>query len=359
MHTPDPAVRDAGPPTLADGYDPFAPGPSAAGVRTVEVVDPVRGRSLPCEIWFPALSPRTGPVPTGEVRDATPQPGPHPLVVFSHYSGGNRRSSTFLCTHLAGHGYVVAALDHSEVVAPELQRPDGESDAARAARVDAIVASRVPDVRLLLDHMLGGATDASRERGARGLAGVALDHSRIALVGHSFGGWTALAVPEADARVGAVVALAPGGSRNPLPGVLRLTLTFDWGRDIPTLYLAAEHDVPIPPDAVEELFRRTPGTARMVVLRRADHQHFVDDVEGDHEAVRAMAFPGEAAWMPGAMRPISELSSGAQAHLFVRGLTVAHLDAALRGSTAAERFLDGDVEAALAARGVEAFARRR
>lgn len=38
-----------------------------------------------------------------------------PLIVFSHYSGGHRRSATFLCTHLASHGYVVAVLDHSEV----------------------------------------------------------------------------------------------------------------------------------------------------------------------------------------------------------------------------------------------------
>jgi len=62
----------------------------------------------------------------------------------------------------------------------------------------------------------------------------------------------------------------------------------------------------------------------MFVLQRADHQHFVDDVEGEHEAVRAMSFPGEASWIPAAMRPIGELASGEQAHLFVRGLTLAH-----------------------------------
>jgi dienelactone hydrolase len=65
-------------------------------------------------------------------------------------------------------------------------------------------------------------------------------------VGHSFGGWTVLATPEAESRVQAVVALGPGGSAHPRPGILPLKLTFDWGRDVPTLYLAAEHDTPIP-----------------------------------------------------------------------------------------------------------------
>ena len=81
-----------------------------------------------------------------------------------------------------------------------------------------------------------------------------------------------------------------------------------------------------------------------------------DDVEGEHEALRAMSLPGEAAWIPAAMRPIAELASGEQAHVFVRGLTLAHLDATLRGLDAARGFLDGDVEAELAKRGVEAIA---
>jgi hypothetical protein len=86
--------------------------------------------------------------------------------------------------------------------------------------------------------------------------------------------------------------------------------------------------------------------------------HFLDDVETAHEAVRMSTLPGEAAWIPAALRPIAELCSGVQAHLFTRGLTLAHLDATLRGSGAAEAFLSGDVEAALSRRGVEAVTYR-
>ncbi len=53
------------------------------------------------------------------------------------------------------------------------------------------------------------------------------------------------------------------------------------------------------------------------------------------------------------MRPISELCSGEQAHAFVRGLTLAHMDAVLKHNEAALRLLAGDIEAELAMRGVE------
>ncbi len=81
------------------------------------------------------------------------------------------------------------------------------------------------------------------------------------------------------------------------------------------------------------------------MLPRTDHQHFLDDVEGEHEALRAMTLPGEAAWIPAAMRPIAQLCSGEEAHMFVRGLTLAHFDATLRGSRAAEQFLQVRAEA--------------
>jgi dienelactone hydrolase len=336
-------------------YDPFARGRFPVGVRTIRAPDVARGLLFPCEIWYPA---RTGEADQAAApdsgRDAAARPGAYPLIVFSHYSGGHRLSATFLCTHLASHGYVVAALDHSEVVAEVLAGRDGETETERAARIDAVIASRVPDVRLLLDHLLGRRAGTAQN----GTDDIGLDAARIGLVGHSFGGWTVLATLEVEPRVRAVVALGPGGSAHPMPGVLPLKLTFAWGRDVPTLYLAAENDTPIPLTGVYELFDRTPASKRMFILRRADHQHFLDDVEGEHEAVRAMPFPGEAAWIPASMRPIAELCSGEHAHVFVRGLTLGHLDATLQRLAPAEKFLAGDVEAELAARGVEAIAHR-
>src|SRR6266545_1079399 len=115
-------------------YDPFAAGPFPVGVRTIQAPDPARGRLFPCETWYPAdIGDADRSARPGEERDAAARPGAYPLVVYSHYSGGHRRAATFLCTHLASHGYVVAALDHSEVVAPELARRDGDGRATGRA----------------------------------------------------------------------------------------------------------------------------------------------------------------------------------------------------------------------------------
>lgn len=173
------------------------------------------------------------------------------------------------------------------------------------------------------------------------------------MAGHSLGGWTALAAPGSEPRVRAVVALAPGGSSRPVPGVLPLTLAFGWERAVGLLILAGDRDVPVPLDGVQEIFGRAPEPKQMFVLHRAGHQHFADDVEASHEALRAMTLPGQASWMTAAMLPMSQLCPGEHGHTFTRGLSLAHLDAALRGNDAARRFLAGGAQSALAARGVQ------
>ncbi len=331
------------------------------GVRTIQALDTARDRSFSCEIWYPAdaqhagqdISPETQDVfavPLTNktrsqlaVRNAVAEPGTYPLVIFSHASGQNRRSSTFLCTHLSSHGYVVAALDHSEVSSPDLARRDDETQEQKAARTEAWIANRVPDARFLIDHLLDHPAYDQE---------IQVDPSRIGIVGHSFGGWTALAATEADRRIQAVAALAPAGSSQAKPGILRVRLTFNRDRDVPTLYLVAEEDISLPLAGMHELFERTQGTKQMVILRHADHLHFLDDVEQIHESVRKMRFSGELAWISTEMRPISELCSGDQAQLFVRGLTLSHLDGRLRHQEDAQRFLVGDIEGELAARGV-------
>jgi dienelactone hydrolase len=324
-------------------YDPFARGRFPVGVRTIQALDTARNRLFTCEVWYPAAAQHAGQdiapstqdifavplsgVPRSQmaVRHAAAQPGTYPLIIFSHSSGGRRRQSTFLCTHLSSHGYVVAALDHSEVVAPELTRKEGETDVQKAARVEGWIANRVPDVRFLLDHLLANVAWDSEAN---------LDPAWIGIVGHSFGGWTALATPEVDGRIRAVVALAPAGSHRPPPNIIPAKLTFTWGHDVPTLYLVAEDDTALPLATMYELFERTRATKRMVILRRADHQHFEDEVT--QTAGRC---------------------SGEPAHVFTRGLTLCHLDATFGRQEEAQRFWSGDVEGELAVRGVDAIAR--
>ena len=201
-----------------------------------------------------------------------------PLVIYSHASGGHPRQSSFLCEHLAAHGYFVAAVQHR-----------------RSGPVDELIAERVPDIRALIDHAV---------------ATYPVDASRIGLLGWSFGGWAVLATPEQDDRVSSIVALAPAGARDPLPGIIRAQLTFAWSRPIPTLVLAAERDQFIPLDRVEDVFVRTPEPKRMAVLAGADHSHFADEVPPTG--------------------PSAEV-----AHAFAREHVLAHFDATLRGERVA------------------------
>jgi hypothetical protein len=98
------------------------------------------------------------------VRNAAAEFGTYPLIIFSHPSGGHRRSATFLSTHLSSHGFVVAAVDHSEVVAQELARKEGETEEQKTARWQAVIAARVPDIRILLDQLLNDAAWAPKLR---------------------------------------------------------------------------------------------------------------------------------------------------------------------------------------------------
>src|SRR5262245_44920593 len=98
-------------------YDPFAAGPHHVLARTAEIEDAARGRVFPWERWAPA--------------GAAASVGERTRILYSHASRGSRRGAAFLATHLASHGFVVDALDHSEVVAPELAARPGESAEAR------------------------------------------------------------------------------------------------------------------------------------------------------------------------------------------------------------------------------------
>lgn len=245
---------------------------------------------------------------------------PSALILFSHFSGGTRHASTYLCAHLASHGYLVAAIDHSDTQLPRPSAALVESE--KAERMQAWIDARVPDLQLLLGHVRSG-------------------HERVGVVGHSFGGWTALAAASKERNIEAIVALAPAGALSPRPGVIPAQLTFDWGRDVPTLIVAGDSDVSIPVEQVRDVYERVPSAKKLIVLRGLDHLHFADDPERRHTEIRTMTVPEELAWMQAEMRAFSELRPESEAHRLIRGLTVAHFDAQFKADDAARSLLDG------------------
>ncbi len=349
-------------------YDPFTRGPFPVGVRTVQLTDAARRhRLLPTEIWYPAADAYAGqdvaestrdsyellpgfPAAWQEaVRDASARAGTYPLVAFSHGFGGHRRQSTFLCTHLASHGYVVAALDHTgntmyDVIQAVMTfQASGQMPDANAL-VHEFIALRPADIRFMLDSLISGQAGDIAD---------AVDANRIGMSGHSFGGWTTLAVTACDRRIRAALPLAPAGGSSHMPvEPLRQSLSFDWGRDVPTLFLVAERDSLLPLAGMHELLSKTPGTKKMVILRNSDHMHFCDRVEEVHELFRMMPPPGDFERVAKTVPPITELCPGEHAYVFARGLGLAHMDAHLKRNEPAARLLAGDIESVLAQRGI-------
>ena len=344
-------------------YDPFARGPHAAAVVTVELE---RGeRRLPVELWYPAsegyadldlneatrdsyeILPGLPAVFQDAVRDASPRKGKFPLVAFSHGYGGHRRQSTFLCTHLASHGYVVAAVDHTgntvqnvleAVVAQQSGRPF--TDPFTVLRQYAEL--RPGDVSFMIDRVLDDAGELAAN----------IDPERIGMMGHSFGGWTTLAVTGRDPRIRAALPLAPAGGTNPITTPNTFSLDFRWGRDVPTLFIVADRDTLLPLAGMRELYAQTQSTKRMVVLRNTDHLHFCDRVEEQHEMFRTLPPDPLFKEIQASIPPITEFCAGSDAQLAVRVLGLAHMDAHLKGDESAARFLAGDLPATLATHGV-------
>ncbi len=350
-------------------YDPFSRGAFPVGVRTVEWTDSGRQRSLPAELWYPASDDHAGedlseetqdeyrmlpalpPLRQEARRDAAQRPGRFPLVAFSHGFGGHRRQTTHLCIHLASHGYVIAAVDHvGNTIAdmlPLFASVQGGAPLPDPVEIlNEFIEHRPADVRFVLDRLLDGEA-----------LGDAVDPERIGAMGHSFGGWTTLAVTAQDPRIRAALPLAPAGGKLPIPvNPLAKALDFNWGRDVPTLYLVADRDSVLPLEGMHELFEQTQGAKRMVVLRDSDHMHFCDRVEQTHEMFRAIAntVSGDVRFMTGGrqIEPISKYCPGEHAYQLLRGLGLAHMDAHLKQEPAALELLASDLAALLAARGI-------
>jgi predicted dienelactone hydrolase len=327
-------------------YDPFNRGPHPVGTRQFSWTDEARNHTMPVDVWYPAtenyqgqdLAPETqasfemipgmGMTLQQAVENADPRSDCSPLVVFSHGFGGERRQSTFLYTHLASHGYVVASMDHVGNTTADML--SGEGAAGDADVIDRFIQSRPLDASFVIDAMLSGQS------------GLNIDSERIGMAGHSFGGWTTLKTLENDARIKAALPLAPAGGMTRLDptNVMATSLNFQFKRSVPTLLIVADLDSILPLEGMQDLHARHPGPRSTVVLQNADHFHFNDAIEQTHDGYQmmlaGMAEGMEAEARQGLeeilakMKPSSELVPGDHAYRLINGLGLTHFDAELR-----------------------------
>lgn len=190
------------------------PTPDAAASVGIEQLEsePLRSQYAGLLAAAPDCATRTLDV----ALDAVPAAGAFPLVVLSHCHSCTRLSNASTAVRLASHGFVALSVDHpGDTLWDHLAGNEGALDAAGLQRrVDAITA----------------ALDAT----APALA--AADRSRIAVVGHSFGGVTAGRIAQLDARVVAAASLAAPMENPLIPGVTLADI------DKPLFFLVAQED---------------------------------------------------------------------------------------------------------------------
>ncbi len=185
-------------------FDPVAsasqPGPYTVGHREGEVLytwASGAARTLRMSVWYPSHETTGAPaqylltqskIALEDIEAA--DDAEFPVVVYSHGHQGYAEASSFLAEHLASHGYYVVAPDHT-----------GNTTFDGSSRETEIYLYRPFDLTAAFDafkagHLISG----TRWNG------------HAAVLGHSFGGYTAFASSGAKYDVAAIQALCEAGT---------------------------------------------------------------------------------------------------------------------------------------------------
>ena len=238
-----------------------------AGFKTRDVIDDAKGLSFPVFLTYPT------DVPSSMTRmgtysiDASSEPaikkGVYPLVIISHGGGGNYMGYLTLSQYLAQHGYIVASVEHYR---------NNRSNNTLSHTTENLE-NRPRHVGLTIDAI---ANDPFFK------ASVLQDC--VAVIGHSLGGYTALAVaggkPVNQERediaviphswVKAIILLAPATLFFSLKGALDKV-------NIPLYLITAEKDDITPQYHAEVILSNLPNKENVLFeeIKNAGHFSFL------------------------------------------------------------------------------------
>ncbi|HEX4492876.1 MAG TPA: hypothetical protein VH914_16845 [Acidimicrobiia bacterium] len=255
-------------------------GPHPVGVTTYTLP---AGNQV--EVWYPAVDGTTGTISydvrdyvpaaikqllTANVpatfsypgkRDAAAAPGTYPLVLFSHGFSGIRMQSSFLTSHLASWGMIVASPEH----------PSRDLTHALVGEVGPAQAS-VNDIKATLQLV----TDQNRKSGS--LLDGHVDLAHVAAVGHSAGGATVLSAAQQMPEVAGYVSLASGifrdSSTTTSAGATTTTTAMP---EKPSLFVAGTDDhVAVFSQVTKPAFDAAAAPTRLWLIDKLGHNGFDD-----------------------------------------------------------------------------------
>ena len=238
-----------------------------SGVRQLKVQDPQIGKSFPAIVQYPSALPSKGhmigPYHFDATLDAPLAPGRFPVCLISHGAGGSHLLYRSIASYLAKRGFILVSPEH-----PGDNRNDNS-----LSNTDTAAASRPRQASLAIDAVL-----------LDELLGPAADPRRVCALGHSMGGYTALALAgghprsragqpiavQADARVRAAVLLAPSTDWFLAPGSLADVRS-------PILVITGARDQLTPARNIEQALAGLPkGVLRdLIVVEGAGHHAFL------------------------------------------------------------------------------------
>ncbi|MGX9459707.1 alpha/beta hydrolase family protein [Shewanella sp. A14] len=297
-------------------------GQHQVGVKTINIVNKkqfnpstqtLEDRKLTVEVWYPTINKISNTHPNAVYNNVTRLGLPFtlkgnatrdakvssltdqsfPLVVLSHGYTGYRTIMFYLAEHLASHGYVVVAVDHTDSTNAEVDMVN-----APFSGFFSTLLNRSRDQQFTLDYFTGSDNFASS----------IIDRTRAGLIGYSMGGYGAVntiggcfqfnqqtastftgskepnvingaitllntcaggqvAPAKVDPKWKAMIAMAPWGSNYQLFDPVSLTKI-----TTPTLYVAGDLDDVSGYQAITSLYQQTGGdNTYMLTYHNARH----------------------------------------------------------------------------------------
>ncbi|MFO0139957.1 MAG: alpha/beta hydrolase, partial [Aphanizomenon sp.] len=160
---------------VASSLDPTQAGSEQVQTLKLSLNDEKRQRQIPLDVYFSSSASTNKPV-----------------IVFSHGRGSVKTDLRYLAEHLASHGYIVAALEHpgSNKTSFKAVNQNKKQLVAPQEFLD-----RPRDVSFILDEL-----EKLNQTGNSPLQGK-LATNNVMIIGHSFGGGTALALAGGELQI--------------------------------------------------------------------------------------------------------------------------------------------------------------